>query len=230
MAFLDRLRSILTRGRPVHRVGARRPSAVPRTEGAASEDRLRAKLMADPNDVAAFGALADIVRRRAVGVGQADPLTAEQLPADAKRAADVAVWALAEEIAGSPKAWYALVELGRLSLADDHEAAMRRLAGACERETTGLALAESVRMLREAGLPADGLGLGVGHWSPKGNIVEAGRQVILAAVEADRPQDARRHLDALVEARGQEATAVVAELEPVVARLEAAHKTHQHEA
>ncbi|MHB1064017.1 MAG: hypothetical protein ACYC1Z_05920 [Georgenia sp.] len=225
MAFLERLRSILSRGRPVHRVGARRPSAVPRTEGAATEDRLRAKLMNDPNDVAAFGALAELVRRRAAGVGPADPLTAEQLPSDAKRAADVAVWALAEEIAGSPKAWYALVELGRLSLADDHEAAMRRLAGACERETTGLALAESVRMLREAGLPAEGLGLGVGHWSPKDNIVEAGRQVILAAVEAARPIDARRHLNALVTARGHtEVAAVVAELEPLVARVEAAHQ------
>lgn len=229
MAFLDRLRSIFSRGRPVHRVGARRPSAVPRTEGAASEDRLRARLMDDPNDVAAFGALADIVRRRAAGVGPADPLTAEQLPADAKRAADVAVWALAEEIAGSPKAWYALVELGRLSLEDDHDAAMRRLAGACERESTGLALAESVRMLREAGMPADGLGLGVGHWSPKDHIVEAGRQVVLAAVEAGRPMDARRHLATLLEsARGEDMSAVVAELEPKVARLEAAH--HQSEA
>ena len=50
-------------------------------------------------------------------------------------------------------------------------------------------------MLREEGMPADGLGLGVGHWRPSEHVVEAGRQLVLAAVEAGRPSDARRILD-----------------------------------
>ena len=221
MAFLDRLFALLTRKKRGHLVGARRPSAVARTEDAPREDRLRDKLIEDPNDIDAFAALAELVRRRAAGVGPADPLTAEQLPADVKRATDVAVWALAEEIAGNPRAWYALVELGRLSLENDHEGAMRRLNHACERETSGRALAESVRMLREAGLPGEGLGLGVGHWSPRDNIVEAGRQVVMAALDAGRPADARRHLEALGTANDRAgAVAAVRDLEPLVARAE----------
>ncbi|MFD1505240.1 hypothetical protein FE374_09480 [Georgenia yuyongxinii] len=221
MALLDRLRALLTRKKPGHLVGARRPSAVARPADAMQEDALRARLIEDPNDIEAFKALAELVRRRAAGVGPADPLTAEQLPPDVRRASDLAGWALSEEIAGNPRAWYALVELGRLSLEDDHEAAMRRLNGACERETTGRALAESVRMLREAGLPGEGLGLGVGHWAPKDHIVEAGRQVVLAALEADRPQDARRHLQTLAGAKDHAAaSAAMAELEPRVAAAE----------
>ena len=45
-----------------------------------------------------------------------------------QRAADLAVWALAEELAGHPRAWYPLIELARLSVHDDHEGALRRLA------------------------------------------------------------------------------------------------------
>ncbi|MFH5823367.1 hypothetical protein [Georgenia sp. AZ-5] len=224
MALFDRLRALLSRKKPGHLVGARRPSAVARAEDAPREDALRERLIEDPNDIAAFKALAELVRRRAAGVGPADPLTAEQLPADAKRAADVAVWALAEELAGNPRGWYALIELGRLSLADDHEAAMRRLAGACEREPTGRALAEGVKMLREAGLPGEALGLGVGHWAPKDNVVEAGRQVVLAALEAGRPMDARRHLEALATSKDTAgAAAAITELEPLVAQAEVGH-------
>ncbi|GAA1639938.1 hypothetical protein GCM10009790_22090 [Georgenia ruanii] len=224
MALLDRLRALLSRKKPGHLVGARRPSAVSRPADAPREDALRARLIEDPNDIEAFKALAELVRRRAAGVGPADPLTAEQLPPDLRRASDLAVWALAEEIAGNPRAWYALVELGRLSLENDHEGAMRRLAGACERENTGRALAESIKMLREAGQPGEALGLGVGHWAPKDNIVEAGRQVVLAAIEAGRPMEARRHLQELSTSRDQAgAAAAITELEPLVAEAEVGH-------
>lgn len=222
MSLIARLRSLLRRKTPVTRVGARRPSSAPRSSDGPREDRLRAALIEDPNDVEAFTALAEIVRRRASGAGPADPLTAEQQPAARDRAADLAVWALAEEIAGSPRSWYALVELARLSLEDDHEGAMRRLGGACERDHSGLAVAESVRMLREAGLPAEALGLGVGHWAPQDHVVEAGRQVVLAALEAGRPMDARRHLEGLSDAPDTAgAQAVRAELGSVVDAAEA---------
>ncbi|WP_193312932.1 hypothetical protein [Georgenia subflava] len=222
MSLIARLRSLLSRKKPVTRVGTRRPSAAAPAADAPREDALRAQLIDDPNNIEAFAALAELVRRRAAGVGPADPLTADQRPADQARAEDLAVWSLAEEIAGNPRSWYALVELGRLSLEDDHEGAMRRLAGACEREHTGLAVAESVRMLREAGMPGEALGLGVGHWAPQDHVVEAGRQVVLAALEAGRPFDARRHLNALSEAPDRAAAeAVVAELEPAVAAGEA---------
>lgn len=218
MALLRRLRALLGRKKPVRRVGMRRPSAVPPTADVPREDALRARLVEDPNDIEAFAALADLVRRRASGVGPADPLTADQEPADRERAENLAVWALAEEIAGNPRAWYALIELARLSLVDDHEGAMRRLNGACERDRTGRAVSESVRMLRESGLPGDGLGLGVGHWSPREHEVEAGRQVVLAALDAGRPLDARRHLTELADSPDTAGVArVTAELEPLVA-------------
>src|SRR5690554_6389440 len=98
---------------------------------------------------------------------------------------------------------------------------MRRLGAACEREHTGRAVAEGVRTLREADLPGDGLGLGVGFWSPRDHEPEAGREIVLAALEANRPLEARSHLDALAERTDTEAQAVVAELTP---RVEAAER------
>ncbi|UNX53505.1 hypothetical protein MF406_10905 [Georgenia sp. TF02-10] len=197
---------------------------MPRTPDAPREDALRGRLVDDPNDIAAFRALAEVVRRRAAGVGPADPLTGDPEPADRERAENLAVWALAEEIAGNPRAWYALIELARLSLADDHDGAMRRLNGACERDSTGQAVAESIRMLREAGQPGEAIGLGVGHWNPKEHVVEAGRQLVLACVEAGRPLEARRHLEELRQSSDQAGAAAVAvELERVVGEAEAAH-------
>lgn len=166
------------------RTGRRRRPPV----DAAAETRLRTRLHDDPNDEPAFSDLADIVRRRAAE-GHAD--------GDPRRAADDAVWALAEELAGNHRAWYPLIELARLSVHEDRDGALRRLGTAAERDHSGRALAEGVAMLRDAGMPGDALGLGVGHWRPAEHDVEAGRHLVKAAVEAGRMGEARRHLEAL---------------------------------
>lgn len=224
MALLARLRSLLTRAQPQRRVGTRQATTAARSEDGPREKVLRSVLVEDPNNVDAFRELAELVRRRAEGEEPVDPLIAEHEPQDRHVSADVAIWALAEELAGNPRAWFPLVELGRLSLEEDRDGAMRRFAAACEREDTGLALAEAVRTLRAAELPADGLGVGVGHWSPRENLPETGRQIVLAALEADRPLDARRHLRQLAEREDAETAAVVAELEPLVAAAEQGHQ------
>lgn len=192
------------------------------------ENALRARLVADPNDAAAFAALAEIVRRRAQETAPADPLTASSGADGQQRAANLAVWALAEELAGNPRGWYPLVELARLSLSDDHEAALRRLTGACERDPSGRAVAEGVRMLREANLPSEALGLGVGHWSPQQHVPEAGRHIVLAALDAGRPAEARRHLAALADVAPQHTHAareIRGQLEPLVAAAEEVART-----
>lgn len=157
---------------------------------AEEEGRLWALLRENPNDVDAFGRLAELVRRRA-GEGH--------VPKNRQLAADDAVWALAEELAHSGRAWFPLIELARLSVHEDREAALRRLGTAAERDHSGHALAMGLRMLRETHLPAEALGLGVGHWRPREHDPEVGRQLVEAAVEAGRKADARRHLDALLE-------------------------------
>jgi len=162
------------------------PVAAPVTP--AEESRLWTVLRDDPNDIRSFHALAEIVRGRAEeGHEGGDP----------RKAADDAVWSLAEELAHSPRAWYPLIELGRLSVHDDREQGLRRLATASDRDPTGHALAKAVQMLREEGMPAEALNLGVGHWHLKEHEVEVGRQLVLAASEAGRAVDARRTLDAM---------------------------------
>jgi hypothetical protein len=158
------------------------------TEDRTEEEALRVRLVDDPNDAAAFDRLAKIVRSRAVeGHDAGDP----------QREADDAVWALAEEIAQSGRAWYPLIQLARLSIDDDREVALRRLATGADRDPTGEALAQGLSMLREAGHSVDALNLGVGHWRPREHTVEAGRELIEASIESDRPGEARRHLDAM---------------------------------
>lgn len=223
MALLRRLRTILTRSRPGTGVGERRATTAAQREDVPREKVLRNRLIADPNDGAAFRELAELVRARAEGTEPVDPLIGDHDDVPHQVSADVAVWALAEELAGNPRAWFPLIKLGLLSLHDDHEGAMRRFHAACEREDTGKALTESIVTLREAGLPGEALGLGVGQWSPTGHEPEAGRQVVLAALDAQRPSDARRHLRDLADAaESAKARRVLAELEPLVAAAEAA--------
>jgi hypothetical protein len=209
--------------RPVSasKVGVRRPTSARRRD-TIHEDSVRALLHEDPNDVRAFRALAEIVRRRAAEMGpDGDPLTAPQDDVEKQKAADLAVWALAEELAGNPRAWYPLVELARLSVHDDHEGTLRRLTTAAERDPSGQALAESLGVLREAGLPVEAIGLGVGHWRVKEHTPEVGRHLVLAALEADRPLEAKHHLNALDMHPDAEAVAKIRpELQQAVAQAE----------
>jgi hypothetical protein len=199
MALMPRLRQLLRRSGTASTVGTRRPSSSRRRGDTVHEDALRAVLSENPNDERAFQALAEVVRRHAAQAHvDEDPLAAEGAVPTRRREADLAEWALAEELAGNPKAWYPLVELARLSIGDDHEGTLRRLATAAERDPSGQALANGLELLREAGMPVDALGLGVGHWRPREHVAEAGRQVVLAALDAERPLDARIQLDALV--------------------------------
>ena len=209
MGALDRIRRRLTGGRQAVPGVPDAPVAQATPE---EEARLWAVLREDPNDVQSFHALAEIVRRRAEeGHRGGDP----------RKAADDAVWALAEELAHSGRAWYPLVELGRLSVHDDREQALRRFATASDRDASGVALARSVQVLREEGLPQEAIGLGVGHWRPREHDVEVGRQLVLAAIEARRPGDARRTLDNLAGNPDTDRVARVrAELEPAVEEAE----------
>jgi hypothetical protein len=174
---------------------------------------LRARLHEDPNDAQAFAALAEIVRRQAAE-GHED---AERRP----RAVADAEWALAEELAHSSRAWYPLVELGRLSLHEDLEGAQRRLGIAVEREPTGRALAESLAMLRREGMPEVALSLGVGHWRPREHVPAAGRELVQAAAEAGRFAEARRHLDALAERPDADVIDLRDQLDALAARRKA---------
>jgi len=149
-------------------------------------DELRQRLAVDPNDTVAFDALADLIRR-----------TSPHSPAGTGPHArdDNAVRALAEELAHSSLAWYPLLELGRVLAPTEPEAAVRHLATAVEREPSGRALARAVAILREAGHPADALGLGLGHWRPHDQNLDAARELVEPAMACGRRADAVRWLD-----------------------------------
>jgi hypothetical protein len=198
MALLPRLRQLMRRPSSASKVGARRPTTAPSRGDTLHEDALRSVLSDDPNNERAFSALAEIVRRRAAGTDpDGDPLTASFEDTEKQRAADLAVWALGEELAGNPRAWYPLIEVARLSVRDDREGTLRRLTTAAERDPSGTALAAALELLRGAGLPVEALWLGVGHWRPREHVPENARQLVLAALEAGRPFDAKQHLAAL---------------------------------
>ncbi len=201
------------------RVRAGASEGVPAESGSVqvnTERGLRHALEENPNDVEAFAGLADRVRRHAA---------AGHTPRERARAADDAVWALAEELAHSGRAWYPLVEMARLSLIDDRDAALRRLATAADRDPSGRALAYGLHMLREAGCAPDAVNLGVGHWRPREHDLSAARELVEAALEMGRAGEARRHLEAL---SGHPDTAQVAALRAdlgrALARVEAGHE------
>jgi hypothetical protein len=221
MALMPRLRKLIRRPFSASTVGARRPTSSRRGD-TVHEDALRAMLVDDPNDERAFRALAEIVRRRAAeSSNPEDPLTAPGDELEKQKAADLAVWSLAEELAGHPRGWRPLLELGRLSVADDPEGAVRRLATAAERDPEGWALAEGLAILRDAGMPVEALGLGVGHWRVREHPPEVGRHLVLAALEADRLFEARQHLEALSLHPDTQAVAPIrAELEHAIAEQE----------
>ena len=180
------------------KVGARRPTSAKPRGDTLHEDALRSMLADDPNNERAFRALAEIVRRRAAeSFDERDPLAAPADEKERQQAEDLAVWALAEEFAGNPRGWYPLVELARLSVHDDHDATLRRLVTAADRDPSGRALAEGLKLLREADQPVEALNLGVGHWRAKEHDPEVARHLVHAALEAGRPFDAKQYLAAL---------------------------------
>lgn len=185
MAFLDIVQRLLKNS----------PTSDSRAQRA---EELRQRLSENPNDVMAFEELAQIVRDAEENKEAADPLTAD-VTGTIDFTADLAMWALAEEIGASPDAWYPLVELARLSVDSDRESALRRLTVASDRETSGRALAAGIRVLREAGLPSAALGLGLGRWRPEDQEFEAGEQIVRAALEAGRVGEARTFLAQLPE-------------------------------
>lgn len=218
MSFLDRLRrrvSTVTRPRAV--LPERRGPRVRQAEGG-TEGALREQLAADPNDAVAFAELAEIVRRHAAqGHGPGAP--AVNSPESRASGADDAVWALAEELAHSPRAWFPLVELARLSVADDLDGAVRRLSTASDRDPTGQALLEGLLVLREAGLNDAALSLGTGHWRPAEHKPEVGREMVMAALAAGRLGEAKRHRAALLSNPDTAQTAALAaELEKQIAK------------
>jgi hypothetical protein len=218
MSFFDRLRRrVTTVARPRVALPERSGPRVRQTEGGA-EGALRAQLTADPNDATAFAELAEIVRRNAAaghGPGTGGPNT----PESRARASDDAVWALAEELAHSPRAWFPLVELARLSVADDLDGAVRRLGIASDRDPSGQALLEGLIVLREAGLNDAALSFGTGHWRPSEHLPEVGREMVRAALAAGRFGEAKRHRAALMAHPDTEQTTVlVADLERQIAK------------
>jgi hypothetical protein len=200
MALLPRLRQLIRRPTSASKVGARRPTSAKPRGDTLHEDALRSMLADDPNNERAFRALAEIVRRRAGDqFDEHDPLAAPADEKEREQAENLAVWALAEEFAGNPRGWYPLVELARLSVHDDHDAALRRLVTAAERDPSGRALAAGLELLREADMPVEALGLGVGHWRAREHDPEVARHLVNAALEAGRPLEAKQYLTALGE-------------------------------
>ena len=204
------------------KVGARRPTSAKPHGDTLHEDALRSMLSDDPNNERAFRALADIVRRRAAdSFDEHDPLAAPVDDEEREQAEDLAVWALAEEFAGNPRGWYPLVELARLSVHNDHDATIRRLVTAAERDPSGRALAAGLELLRDAGMPVEALGLGVGHWRAREHDPEVARHLVNAALEAGRPLEAKQYLAALGEREdAAQLTALRAELAQTIAQAE----------
>lgn len=185
MAFLDILKQLM-------QVDGNEDAA---TGNVARGIELREILYEDPNDIAAFQGLAELVEQAAKNSAVEDPLTADHDHTNDQ--ANLAMWSLAEELSGRPTAWYPLIELARLSVASDFEGANRRLNTAIERDTTGRALGESIKILRDAGYADAGVSVGIAHWDPAEHKFAAGEQIVMAAVDAEKPETALDHFKTL---------------------------------
>ncbi|MDP9807067.1 thioredoxin-like negative regulator of GroEL [Trueperella bonasi] len=169
--------------------------------------QLRDTLSDDPNDIAAFEELASIIKNAETDRNPADPLTGERVTPDTDEPAtdpELVLYALAEEIGSDSRAWYPLVQLARLSGTNDAESARRFLETAADRDETGLALAEGVKLLRETGQHEAAIQLGLGRWQPETQIVAVGEELANAALEAKKIDEARGYVEILKEAGAPE--------------------------
>jgi hypothetical protein len=176
-------------------------------------DVLRRQLHADPNDAEAFRELVRLltplpesptVPSGTAGTGlprppgpPGAPLRAAGDPGHGGAAGDNTSWSLAAELARSPRAWFPLIELARLGMVDDPDAAYRRLTEATCRDEQGNALVAALRLLRAAGRPDEAFRLALAHWRPGRHVPDSGRQFALAALDTGRERELAAHLDAL---------------------------------
>ncbi|WP_270974363.1 hypothetical protein [Trueperella sp.] len=184
MAFLDLMRKFFHASHQDEELGI-----------VAEALELREKLAKDPNDVAAFDELASLIKGFAVSREPADPLTGESGEADPK----LVLWALSEEIGSDSRAWYPLIQLAWLSGPEDSEAAQRYLETAADREETGIALAEGIKLLRETGQNEAAIQLGLGRWRPAEQIVGVAEELVTAALAANKVDEAAKYLKILKE-------------------------------
>lgn len=154
---------------------------------------LREGLSDDPNDIASFEELAGIIRTLGAERPVADPLTAES--ANEEISADLILWSLAEDLASDSRAWYPQLQLAKLSVDNDIEAAVRHLENAADREEHGLALAAGIKILRDAGQADAAQQLGLGRWNVETNDIAVTEQLIGAALDAGKPNEAERYVE-----------------------------------
>ena len=161
---------------------------------------LRDELSNDPNNIAAFEELASIIKNAENDRNPADPLTGEKVTAETSEPTtdpELILYALSEEIGSDPRAWYPLVQLARLSGGNDAESARRFLETAADRDESGLALAEGVKLLRETGQHDAAIQLGLGRWQPQTQMPTVGEELVNAALEANKIDEARGYVNIL---------------------------------
>lgn len=193
MAFLDLMKQLFQH-------------SVESDEQPARIAELRARLADDPNDVVAFDELVRIAQSAEEEQPPADPLRADTTATGSVPvSADLAIWALAEELSGNTSSWYPQIQLARLSVKSDTQGAIKKLNVAADRNPSGEVLAKCVKILRDAGMPDQALSLGLAHWAPGKQDAVAGWAIIDAALDAERVQEAKTYMR---------------ELEPYVSRSE----------
>lgn len=208
MAFLDLMRQLLNDSSAKSEVD---------NELLLRAQDLRDVLANDPNDVAAFEELASIVRSLGADRTPADPLTADQPQSD-EQTADLILWSLSEDLGSDSRGWYPLIQLARLSIDQDREGALRHLETAADREESGLALAEGLKVLREAGEYDTATQLGLGRWNPSTHTTAVGEELIESALEVNKPEEAARYLVLLRESGADDE--IIDELELRIATTE----------
>ncbi|MGJ9527313.1 hypothetical protein [Actinotignum sp. GS-2025c] len=181
MAFLDLMQQLFQH--------TRAPEA-----GTATAQALRERLAEDPNDVEAFTQLVTLAREAEGELPPADPLTAELTGTGSILSADLAIYALAEELSSSPASWYPQLHMARLAVDSDPERALRLLTTATDRNPDGPILARAMAILRQAGHPDQALSLGLAHWDPATHSFEAGEALVRTALAAGRTNEARAYL------------------------------------